>query len=361
MSKDPKRYLAAFPLLALLALAPAHAGERPSIDALMDELATVRRFTEAAVSPDGSRVAWVESLPESTVISVADLGSPTAPAWRITAGTGSGPHVEHDVVWSPDGSRLAFLSDQEKSGQLQLYAVAVRGGAARKLTSLDGAVAAPRWSPDGTAIALLVIDGSARAAGPLEPGVAEVGVIKEQVLTQRITVVDVASGRVRPVSPAGLYVYEYDWSPDGRSFAATAAHGSGDNNWYIAELYTISADLGEKRGRSSSRPLQIAAPRWSPGRQDDRLHRRADERRAESTGGDVFTVPAAGGEPRNLTPDLEGSASWLAWLPLERRSSSPSTPTAAAASPGWTPRAAGVTGSVDGRRKASPPRADLSG
>jgi dipeptidyl aminopeptidase/acylaminoacyl peptidase len=313
MSKGSKRSLAVFPLLALWALAPAHAGARPSIDVLMDELAAVRRFTEAAVSPDGARVAWVESLPESTVISVADLGSPTAPAWRITAGTGPEPYVEHDVVWSPDGSRLAFLSDQEKAGQLQLYVVAAQGGVARKLTSLDGAVAAPRWSPDGTSIALLVLDGSARAAGPLEPGAAEVGVIEEQVLAQRITVVDVASGRVRPVSPIDLYVYEYDWSPDGSRFAATAAHGSGSNNWYIAELYTISITSGE--ARSILKPsLQIAVPRWSPDGETIAFigGLMSDEPIA---GGDIFTVPVTGGEPRNLTPDLQGSASWLAWLP----------------------------------------------
>src|SRR6185436_18711796 len=100
-------------------------------------------------------------------------------AWRITAGEG-GPHVERDVAWSPDGSRLAFLSDREKAGQLQLYVAPTEGGAARKLTSLDGAVAAPRWSPDGTAIALLYIESSARAAGPLEPAAVEAGVIEEQ-------------------------------------------------------------------------------------------------------------------------------------------------------------------------------------
>jgi len=316
------RLLAAFPALVLWALAlsaPAQAATRPAIDPLMDELAAVHRFTEAAVSPDGSRVAWVESLQERSggtaqvsAISVADIGSPGT-AWRISAGTGAGPYVEHDVVWSPDGSRLAFLSEQAQAGQPDLYVVEARGGAARKLTSLDGAVAAPRWSPDGTAIALLVIEGSSRAAGPLEPAAVEAGVIEEQVLTQRINVVDVASGRVRPVSPDGLYIHEYDWSPDGKSFAATAAHGSGDNNWYISQLYTISAASGE--ARSILEPsMQIACPRWSPDGTAIAFigGLMSDEPVA---GGDVYTVPATGGAPRNLTPDLAGSAAWLAWLP----------------------------------------------
>jgi hypothetical protein len=47
-----------------------------------------------------------------------------------------------------------------------------------------------------------------------------------------------------PISPADLYVYEYDWTPDGKAFAAIAAHGSGDDNWWLARLYTVAADSG---------------------------------------------------------------------------------------------------------------------
>jgi hypothetical protein len=35
--------------------------------------------------------------------------------------------------------------------------------------------------------------------------------------------------------------------------------------------------------------------------------------------GDIFVVPATGGEPRNLTAGMKASASWLAWLPSSHR------------------------------------------
>src|SRR5258706_508934 len=84
-----------------------------------------------------------------------------------------------------------------------------------------------------------------RPAGPREAAAREVGVVGETPDEQRLEVVDLASGAVRTVSPADLYVYEYDWAADGRSFAATAAHGSGDDNWFVAELYILRADTGE--------------------------------------------------------------------------------------------------------------------
>ena len=55
---------------------------------------------------------------------------------------------------------------------------------------------------------------------------------------QRVSVVDLAKHEVATVSPAGLYVFEFDWSPDGNSLAYTAAPPPGDDNWYLAQLYT---------------------------------------------------------------------------------------------------------------------------
>src|SRR5206468_3083897 len=64
-------------------------------------------------------------------------------------------------------------------------------------------------------------------------------------------------------SPANLYVYDFDWSPDGKLFAAEAAEGSGTDNYWIAQLYTVRADTGGARSVWKP-PLQIACPRFSP-------------------------------------------------------------------------------------------------
>ncbi len=116
---------------------------------------------------------------------------------------------------------------------------------------------------------------------------------------------------MRLVSPPDLYVYDYDWSPDRRTFAAEAAKGSGTNNYWLAELYTIHAPTG-KATSIWKPPLQIACPRFSPdGKTIAVIHGiMSDE---GSTGGDVWAVPTAGGEARNLTPGMKASASALFW------------------------------------------------
>ncbi|MBI3799503.1 MAG: S9 family peptidase [Deltaproteobacteria bacterium] len=323
MNRTPTCVVAA---LALLVFSEAgvfgqtHAQPPASLDHVMDQLAAVRRFTEVAISPDGKRVAWVEFLQEKTkapspvsAISVLDLSSPSATARRVTGGKGTAARVEHDLAWSPDGHRLAFLSDREKPGQFQLYVAAAGETSGRKVTNLTGSLAKPRWSPDGKVLALLFSENAPRTPGPLEPRTPDTGVVEEHVYEQRLITVELASGRIRSISPADLYVYEYDWSPDGNSFVATAAHGAGDNNWWFAQLYTIAVASGETHSILTP-SLQIAEPRWSPDGKSIAFigGLMSDE---DITGGDIFIVPATGGEPRNVTAGMKASASWLAWLP----------------------------------------------
>jgi dipeptidyl aminopeptidase/acylaminoacyl peptidase len=305
-------------------LFPGRAQDRPTLaDRAADARTDVRQFGEVAIAPDGKRIAWVETAPRDTdaaeehpSIYVADLGtSPVAPR-RITAGNGKTGHDEHDIVWSPDGTQLAFLSDKEKSGQLQLYVADVANGKARKLTGLTGFLAGPSWSPDGKTLALLFTENAPRAAGPLVATSRDVGVIEDKIYEQRLTTVDLDSGRVKQVSPADLYVYDYDWAPDGKSVVATAAHGSGDNNWYVAELCTIALASGETK--SIFKPtFQIAGPRWSPDGKTIAFigGLMSDE---PIPAGDIYAIPAAGGKPSNLTPDMKASAASLAWLPTNQ-------------------------------------------
>jgi dipeptidyl aminopeptidase/acylaminoacyl peptidase len=275
-----------------------------------------RRFQGVAISPDGKSVAWVESVPQKsdeakadTAVYFANLDSPSAAPRRLTAGEGA--LSEHSVAWSVDSKQIAFLSDKEKTGQLQLYLSPATGKEHRKLTNLSGGLAHPRWSPDGKRIALLHTEGVSGPTGPTQPASPEVGEVGDHAPAQRLTIVDADSGRAQTTSPAGLHIHEYDWSPDGQHLAAIASQAPGDCNWYIARLYTMSAATGKLK-EILKPTMQIAVPRWSPDGKTIAFigGLMSDE---GANGGEIYTVSTSGGPARNRTPGLAASVSWLAW------------------------------------------------
>src|SRR6516225_1600180 len=117
-------------VLPLSAQAPA---TKPELEKAIQTLFAGKNVEQAAISPDGKQVAWVESVKAgSSAIYVAPVsgGQPR----RISASAGAGSYSEHSIAWSPDSKRIAFLSDAAKPGQAQLYVVSAAGGPVTKLT-----------------------------------------------------------------------------------------------------------------------------------------------------------------------------------------------------------------------------------
>jgi len=303
MERPPVICYALLTVFVLLSLGPAYA-----------ERAVLQSFQQTAISPDASHLAWIEDSPDSedgggTSIYIQDLKLPNSKPRRISAGNGGHFNEDH-VAWSPNSKHIAFLSDAEDHNQVQLYVADIQGSSARKLTAVTGALADPLWSPDGKTIAFLFTENAARA-NPLLPMAPETGVIAEKTYEQRLAVIDVASGNLRQISPPEIYVYEYDWSPDSKTFALLSAPGAGDANWYVAQLYTMPAAGGQLVPIYKPQ-LQIAEPRWSP---DGKSIAFIEGLMSDEgvIGGDIFLVSANGGSARDLTPGIKSSPSALHW------------------------------------------------
>jgi dipeptidyl aminopeptidase/acylaminoacyl peptidase len=297
--------------------AMAKSPAKPAVQETKQSLFKAQHFDQAAISPDGKRVAWVENRGDEDGaptgkqdIFVQEISAAGKPM-RLTAGAPTTHFNEGNVAWSPDSKQIAFISDAIKSGQPQLYVASASGGPARKLTNVTGFLAAPKWSPDGKSIAVLFTENATREAGPLVAETPETGEIKDAFFEQRLAIVDAAGGNLRQVTPPDTYIYEYDWAPDGKSIVLTAAKGNGDNNWYIAELFAVNVASAEMQPLYKPK-LQIARPAISPDGQSIAFIEglMSDE---DSVGGDVFLISRSGGAPRNLTPDRKASAVVVAW------------------------------------------------
>jgi dipeptidyl aminopeptidase/acylaminoacyl peptidase len=296
----------------------------PRIGETLSQLEKVRNFRQTALSPDGKQIAWVvDTAAGGTEIQLAHLQNP-AETQPVTAVPTRTPSCEEgDVAWSPDGNLLAFLSNCQTSHQYQIYVQTVGSKQAPvQKSQLNGFVQALQWSPDGQNIGFLYVENATRRAGALDAMKPPSGVMGEDdIEIQREAAITEATGQLRILTPANLHVYEFDWSPDSKSLAYVAAPPPGENNWWVAQLYTQQTGSSEPApildpGHTTSplHGLQIAVPRWSP---DGKYIALIGGLMSDqgSTGGDIYVLPATGGEPRPvvLTTNRSSTPSWIYW------------------------------------------------
>lgn len=290
---------------------------RQIIQEFFEKQASVRYVYSTQINRAGSTVVWnTDGTDGHQEIYFASLKNPQNKT-RVTAFTGDKKGNESEPQWSPDGKEIAFLSESATPGQLQLFIANTSSGkiiTSKPLSHFEGYISHLKWSPDGKYLSVLYVPKASREPSPMAATDRATGLIDSLVNknVQRVAVIDPSSGGTRLVSPTGLYVFEYDWSPDSQSFVYTATLPPGDNNWYIARLYRQSADKTDTL--LLYQPVrQIALPRWSAdGKQIAFIEGLMSDQ--GGTGGEIYTISSSGqSAPRNLTPGRLSTPSWFQW------------------------------------------------
>ncbi len=291
----------------------------PRIAQVIHTLEQTRSIPETAISPDSNLLAWnVRGVDGG--IQVSQLEYPNR-ARHVTACTAGARGVEGGLAWSPDSRYLAFLSNCTSGQRVAIFLYDTNSKATpRLLAQLNGFAEELRWSPNGKALGFLYVDGATRPSGALAAMKQPSGVVGVEGLEiQRVASVDPTNGQLSELSPANLHIYEFDWSPDAQKLTYVAAPPPGENNWWVAKLYTqaIGSDpeilIDPTRGKSPVFGQQLAVPRWSPnGSQIAFISGLMSDQGV--TGGDIYVVPAAGGVPVDVTPDRQASPAWFNWL-----------------------------------------------
>jgi dipeptidyl aminopeptidase/acylaminoacyl peptidase len=130
--------LAAAALLALASL--SFAGQRFTATEMMK----LKRIADPQVAPDGSQVAFAQTDVD------LDAGTRNTDLWLVAVAGGeprrltSDPAADSRPRWSPDGRRLAFLSNREGGSQVWLLELA--GGEPRRVSHLSTSVKAFAWA-----------------------------------------------------------------------------------------------------------------------------------------------------------------------------------------------------------------------
>lgn len=302
-------------LLALACLLIGFGGT-PRIGQAAAEARLVHRYRDAVLSPDATHVASIEgdapvggSQPAVRDLMIRSVANGTAV--RVNLPCGRLPQCwPGSLAWADSGKSLAFTLRTPGSHRYSLYTVAADGSGIRRLLEFGGTLADLKYH-HGT-LAVLATASANKEVGATEAGAAVAGDLDAAPAEQRIAILD--GDKLHWVSPPELFVYEYDWLPDGSGFVGTASPGDGDSNWWTAKLYAFSGNTPDARTVYTPTDIrqQIAKPTIAP---DGRSVAFIGGIMSDfgSTGGDIYSVPLAGGPAVNLTPEMHASARALGW------------------------------------------------
>jgi dipeptidyl aminopeptidase/acylaminoacyl peptidase len=325
-------------LLALVLVAgTAHAATHPFG---FDDMARLSRLGDFDVARDGAIVYAVgrADVDENKTTSALWLRpSASAAARRITAGT----KKDREPRFSPDGTRIAFVSDRD--GTPQIYVIDVAGGEPQKLTSFVEGFGGPIWSPDGkflVAASEVWAECKDEACNKQKHERAEKAKVKARVVERllyrhwdgwrdgkrsHLFRIDAATGEARDLTPGNYDTPpfslgggpDYDLSPDGKTLLYASNHDAVEAVSTNSDVWELTLADGKSRCLSCDNKAWDGDARYSP---DGKLVAwRAQKRPGfESDKFDLVVYDRASGKARRVT---EQSADWIDefhWAPTSR-------------------------------------------
>jgi dipeptidyl aminopeptidase/acylaminoacyl peptidase len=219
--------------------------------------------TDPRLRPGGEEVAYVvwsidgeaNEYRQSIWIARTDGSEPPR---RFTTGKN-----DAQPRWSPDGEWLAFVSkrgDDEKAHR-QLYVMPAGGGEPECLTALKEDAGEPAWSPDGTRI-----------------------VFSARVPAEEYEEEDEKKRAPRRFTRLQFKLDSVGWTGDRRR-----------------HIYVVPADGSAEATQITDGDYEDSRPAWTPDGKSIAFSSARDEHWDIDLIGDIYVVPAEGGEPTRLT------------------------------------------------------------
>jgi Tol biopolymer transport system component/predicted Ser/Thr protein kinase len=232
-------------------------------------------MSEAIVSPDGTKLAYVRGGPIRNMWRIPILDDRPA-TWADAEQLTFDVAAIHGMDVSPDGTRLVLSS--ERSGNPDLWTMPAEGGEMQQLTTDPTPDWAVRWSPDGEQVAFYAYRSGNRD----------------------IWIMPAGGGTARQLTTHEADEWYPDWSPDGTEIVFASQRGGTSGIWIV------SVESGEERLLADS-PVADNLPAWSPDGQWVAF------RSSRSGRNETWRIPARGGEPEQLT--TAGGANESVWSP----------------------------------------------
>jgi dipeptidyl aminopeptidase/acylaminoacyl peptidase len=227
-----------------------------------EDLYELKSVTDPQFSPDGKKCVFVqtEMLEKKNdyasnlyIIDIEKDGKPEQ--WTF------GEFRNHSPRWSPDGSKVAFVSNRSEKNQV--FVMNASGGEARQVTNFKNGASGPVWSPDGSKIACAVwlkpeddlaeSEEVKKEESKLEPFVAEEMKYKSDAAGfwdgkfKQIATVEVMNGKAELLVKGEADYHLQCWSPDGGTIVYSADVTSERDFSFKSDLWLLDVGTGKPK------------------------------------------------------------------------------------------------------------------
>ncbi|QJR14471.1 Tol-Pal system beta propeller repeat protein TolB [Usitatibacter palustris] len=221
-------------------------------------------------SPDGSRLAYVSFDQKKPIVVVQNLAQGTTKIVANFRGNNSAP------AWSPDGKHLAVALS--KDDITQVYRISANGGEAQRLTETNAIDTQPAFSPDGQWIAFtsdrggtpqvyrmpasggaaqrLTFEGTYNVGPRYSPDGKAIAFVQRENGRFRIALLELATGQVTALTE-GTLDDSPSFAPNGKMILYEAQAGG------RGQLAAVSSD-GRVKQRLTSSAGDVRDPAWGP-------------------------------------------------------------------------------------------------
>jgi dipeptidyl aminopeptidase/acylaminoacyl peptidase len=307
-----KRTLALFALTLLVS--PALAQPRVPTP---DDLITLKTIGGTQISPDGKWVAYTVTYgdfkPDAFVTQIWIANADTGKSYQLTRGDKSSTAPR----WSPDGQRLAFLSNRVEDKN-QLFLIDPTGGEAQQLTKSETAISNFAWSEDGKMIAYTATEPPAQPLKDRKEHYGDYEVVHAGYSHVHIWTIDVAEAMKAPVpgkqrtKKTDFSVEAFSWSPDGSSIVFGATLNPDLIQGTTGDIYLLKLSDDSVK-KIVDQPGPDNNPRFSPDGKQIVFSSAMGQKLFFASNFRVAIVGLDGGKPHSLSDSFDEIPGLLEW------------------------------------------------
>ena len=315
MNIDIQRTTRLFLFGLLIAFTSVHLTHAQAQPLTLEEIVTMKRVTNAYMSPNSDRIAYLLSVPRK--LYVDDDGKPYRELHVVDLEGHSRPFITgkiriESVAWSADGDEIYFVTKRDPDKEFtSLFRISLIGGEAVEIFAHENSIDSIFPSPDGTQIAFLASEAPPERKEELETKGFKARVYEESVPVVKIWMLDLKTN-VAVVHAVEGSASDFSWAPDNKRYAvALAPTPLVDDSYTSRDIFVVDTKSGEIQSQMES-VGKLGHFEWSP--DGERIAYIGSIDINDPSQGRLYVASSSGGERRDIVSEYLGHVRDFAWM-----------------------------------------------